>query len=249
MKKILLLFVLSAAALSSKAQQVNFKINVPLNSAYQSVTTMKTDLDGAQSMIMDMVVKNTLTNTKQEGGTFTFQSITNAVKVDMDAGMMTMSYDSENPSDDEMSKMLAGEMDKLIGKKITMNMSAKGELLNFQQENEEDGPSGNPFENMGITASYPDKAVNPGETWESQVENAGMLVKMLNKYVGKTADGYVIESKGEVLSETSEKLGDYLANYTLDEKTHFTKTATIKMDMSIQGQKVLSEVAVTNTPK
>ena len=117
MKKILLLFVLSAAALSSKAQQVNFKINVPLNSAYQSVTTMKTDLDGAQSMIMDMVVKNTLTNTKQEGGNFTFQSITNAVKVDMDAGMMTMSYDSENPSDDQMSKMLAGEMDKLIGKR------------------------------------------------------------------------------------------------------------------------------------
>ena len=119
-------------------------------------------------------------------------------------------------------------------------MSAKGELLNFQQENEEDGPSSNPFENMGITASYPDKAVNPGETWESQGENAGMLVKMLNKYVGKTADGYVIESKGEVLSETSEKLGDYLANYTLDEKTHFTKTATIKLVMSIHGQIFLS---------
>ena len=46
--------------------------------------------------------------------------MTDAVKMDMDAGMMTMSYDSENPSDHPMSAMLGAQMENLIGKTITL---------------------------------------------------------------------------------------------------------------------------------
>src|SRR5690606_26492951 len=132
MKKLFVLFLLSSATLSIKAQEVDFKMKLPLNQPYKSSVTMKMDVDGQQSMIMDMATKSTITATKLEGVNYTFENTVDAVKVDMDAGMMTVSYDSENPSEDPTSAMMGAQFEKMIGKKMIMVTSDKGKLISSE---------------------------------------------------------------------------------------------------------------------
>ena len=247
MKKLLVLFLLSSAAFYTKAQQVEFKINVPLNKPFKQTTVMKTDVEGEQSIIMDMNMKNTVTGVKKDGVNFVFESVTDAIKMDMDAGMMTMSYDSENPSEDPMTKMLGAEMEKLIGKKMVMTITEKGKLVDVAMPDGVDTPAGQSMESMGMTASYPDHAVNPGDTWNSEIDSKQTKIKALNKYIGKDAEGYIIESTGDVFTPSDEKIGSFTSKYVLDEKTHYTKGANMKMDMNAQGQKVVLEMNISVT--
>ncbi|VTQ08556.1 DUF6263 family protein [Sphingobacterium daejeonense] len=243
MKKLLVLFLLSSAALSIKAQEVDFKMKLPLNEAYKSSVTMKMDIEGQQSMIMDMAIKSTVTPTKLEGTNYTFESIMDAVKVDMDAGMMTMSYDSETPSDDPTSAMLGAQFEKMLGKKMIMVTSDRGKLISSEGIEGMD----NALDNMGMTASYPEKAVKPGDTWPSEVEAKGIKTVANNKFVGKTDEGYQIESIGEMKGEGDAKIGNFNANYIVDPVTFFTKSATIKMDMEVEGQKVSTDMIMSVT--
>lgn len=249
MKKLLVFFLLSSAAYYTQAQEVEFKINVPLNKAYQQISVIKTDVEGEQSLIMDMNIKGTISGTKKEAGNYFFESITDAIKMDMDAGMMTMSYDSENPSDDEMSKMLGSELSKLVGKKTLMTMSDKGKLIKLEMPEGISEQAAGSMESMGMTASYPDRAVKPGDTWDSEATTDQVIVKSSNKYIEKNADGYIIESTGDVLSLDGQKVGTFVSSYTLDADTHFTKKAIMKMNMNAEGQKVSMDYNITISPK
>lgn len=243
MKKLLVLFLFTSAVITSQAQKVEFKLKLPLNQPYKSVTTMKMDMNGEQSVIMDMSMKGTITATKLESSNYTFENVTDAIKVDMDAGMMTINYDSENPSDDPTAAMMGAQFEKLIGKKLIMVTSDRGKLISAE------GLEGmeNAFDNLGITASYPDKAISPGETWPSEAASKGLKTKATNKYVAKVAEGYQVESIGDLLNESDTKVGTFTANYIVDTETFFTKSATIKMEMDIEGQKVTTDMLMTVT--
>jgi len=238
MKKLLILFLMTCTAAASYAQSVDFKLNLPLNKPYKMVMVMKMDMDGAQSVIMDMNTKSTITFTKLEDRNYTQETVNDAIKMDMDAGMVTMSYDSENPTDDPMSQMLASEMDKLVGKKITVVMSDKGALIS-SDASDEDETNANPLGDMAITASFPDHPVKPGDTWESEVDVKNeMTIKSTNKYVSKTAEGHLIESSGEMFNKENESMGTLTGQSIVHPKTFFTQSATMKMEMLVQGQSI-----------
>jgi len=243
MKKLFVLFLLSSAAFVSKAQEVDFKIKLPLNQPYKAVTTIKMDMDGEQSMIMDMVMKSTITATKFENSNYTMENVTNAVKMDMDAGMMTMSYDSENPSDDPTSEMLGAQMGKVIGQKITMINSERGKVVSSET------PEGieNAFDNMGMTASYPEKPVKPGDTWPVETTQKGIKTVANSKYIGKNAEGHQIETVGELFDEEDNKIGTFTSNYIIDPETFFSKSGTMKMNMDLEGQKIVTDLTMTVT--
>lgn len=241
MKKLLILFLLSSAALVSKAQEVDFTMKMPLNKPFKSVTTMKMDIDGEQSMIMDIVMKSTVNVSKYEDLNYTFENTTDAIKVDMDAGMMTISYDSETPSDDPMAAMMAAQFEKMIGKKMTMITNNKGKMITMEGVEGAD----NAFENFAMTTTYPDKPVKPGDTWTSESTNKGIKTKAVNKYVGKTAEGYQVETTGEMFNESETKIGTMNSTYIADPETLFTKTANMKMEMEVEGSKVISDISLT----
>lgn len=237
MKKLLVLFLLSSAAFTSNAQQVEFKMKLPLNKPLKAVTTMKMDMEGAQSMIMDMTTKSTINVAKFESPNYTIENTTDAVKMDIDAGMMTISYDSENPSDDPTAAAMGAQFENLIGKKITMITSETGKVVKMEGVDD----AQNPFGNVEMSATYPDKPVKPGDTWTSEATSNGITTKALNKYVEKTAEGYVIESTSDMFKDET-KIGSVVSTYIADPSTFFTKSATIKMDMEVEGQKITSEV-------
>ena len=236
MKKLLFLLLIACTATSSYAQSVDFKLNLPLNKPYKMATIMKMDMDGAQSIIMDMNTKSTITFTKKEGSNYTQETVNDAIKMDMDAGMMTMSYDSENPTDDPTSKMFGAEMDKVIGKKITVVMNDKGQLISTDSEVDEQ-TNANPLGDMAMTASFPEHPIKPGDSWESEVDvKDQMTIKSTNKFISKTAEGYLIESVGELFDKENESIGNLTSTSVLNPKTFFTQSATMNMEMTVQGQ-------------
>lgn len=242
MKKLLILFLLTAGTLSSNAQSIEFKYNIPLNKVYKTITTMKMDVDGTQSMVMDIITKGTMTATKLEKDLYTLESVATAIKIDMDMGIATGSYDSENPSDDEMSQALGAQMGNVIGKKITIVQNNKGKIIPDTTKSEDPSGFTDAFKNIGMTNIFPDKPVKPGDTWESEVNNDKQKFKLVNKYVEKTSEGHHIQSTGEILNDTSEKTGTFTADYVLDPKTHFTISSNIKLDLEVEGQKVKTDM-------
>ncbi|MGX1641692.1 MULTISPECIES: DUF6263 family protein [Sphingobacterium] len=241
MKKLLILFLLTSAALVTKAQEVDFTMKMPLNKPFKSVTNMKMDIEGEQSMIMDMVMKSTINVSKYESPNYTMENTTDAIKVDMDAGMMTISYDSEKPSDDPTAAIMAAQFEKLLGKKMTIITSDKGKMISMEGVEGTDSS----FENFAMTTTYPDKPVKPGDTWTSESTNKGIKTKAINKYVGKTAEGYQVETTGEMFNDSDTKIGTMSSTYIADTETLFTKSATIKMQMDVEGQKVTSDITMT----
>ena len=244
MKKLFILFLLTAATIQSQAQEVDFKLNVPLNEAMRAVTTMKMDIDGEQPMIMDIVTKSTITTTAHEGSNYTFANVTDAVKMDMDAGMMTMSWDSENPSDDPMSAMLGSQMENLIGQTITIVTSDKGKLISTSADDEENSMNSG-FENLAMTATYPDKPVKPGDSWDTESTTNGMTTKATNTFIGSNDQGHELETSGELFDDEDNKVGTITGTYTIDPETHYTTIATLKMELEVEGQKIVSDVQLT----
>jgi hypothetical protein len=47
--------------------------------------------------------------------------------------------------------------------------------------------------------------------------------------------------------EGDAKIGNFNANYIVDPVTFFTKSATIKMDMEVEGQKVSTDMIMSVT--
>lgn len=243
MKKLIILFLVASAAIKTQAQEVEFKMDLPLNQPLKAVTTMKMDIDGEQAMIMDIVTKSTITATALEANNYTLENVTDAVKMDMDAGMMTMSYDSENPSeDDPMSAMLGAQMESLIGKTVTIITSDKGELVSSSSDEEDDEEMNNGFENLAMTAVYPDKPVKPGDSWTTETSANGMTTKAVNKFVGSDQDGHQLETSGELFDGDDNQIGTVNGTYTVDSKTFYTKHANLKMEMEVEGQKIITDV-------
>lgn len=230
-------------------EAVDFKLNPEVGKPLQFNMLMKTDVDGPQSVIMDMTMKMELLPAKKENENFTLENVIKAVKVDINAGMNTMSYDSETPSTDETTKMLGDEFSKIIDQKISSVITEKGKTMEIDLPSSiaAQGFDANSFSN--ISPSFPDKAVAPGESWDStaEMEEHPLISKMemFSTYREENKDGYVIDVKGKILDTSGNEIGTISGDYTLDKKTHFTKNSTIKTSLEIQGTKIISDVEMT----
>lgn len=248
MKRYFLTGVAVCLGLLTYAQKaVDFKLNPEIGKPMTINMLMKTDIDGPQSVIMDMNMKMLMNATKKESNNFTIENVTKSVKVDIDAGMMTMSYNSEEEPVDEMAKMLGEQFSKIIGQTITMLISEKGKTLDIQiPENLAEGLDRASFSNL--TTTLPEKPVAPGESWTSvvEVEENPILSKteMVSTFREENADGYVIDVTGKLFDQTGESAGSITATYTLNKKTHFTKSGVVKTLIEVQGAKIQSDITL-----
>src|SRR5690606_20852495 len=115
----------------SAQEAVNFKLNPEIGKPIQMNMLMKTDIDGPQSVIMDMKMKMEILPAKKENENFIFENVIKAIKADIDAGMMTVSYNSEEESTDETARMLGEQFSKIIDQKISSVVSEKGKTIDL----------------------------------------------------------------------------------------------------------------------
>src|SRR5690606_30820324 len=127
---------------------------------------MKTDIDGPQSVIMDMNMKMEMLPAKKEKENFIFENVIKAIKADIDAGMMTVNYNSEEESTDETAKILDEQLYKIIDQTFSSSIYEKGKTIDIDLPASfaPQGLDASSFSNM--SPSFPQKAVPLGESWE-----------------------------------------------------------------------------------
>lgn len=249
MKKYLLMGMALCAGFFSYAQQaINFKLNPEIGKPMTLNMLMKTDIDGPQSVIMDMKMQILMTPQRVEAENFVIEATTKTIAADIDAGMMQMSYNSTEDPTDEMGKMLSEQFAKIIGQTITFIVSPKGKTILVDiPEALADGVDKASYSN--INTEFPEMAVAPGATWisVSETDNNPLLAKTetTSTFREETADGYIIDVVGKLLDAETNEVGNVVASYTLDKKTHFTKLANIKTSLELEGTKVISDVSMT----
>lgn len=234
--------------ISFAQKSVDFKLNPEIGKPLNVDMLVKTDVDGPQSVIMDMTMNMQMTPTEKQEQNFKIESVTKAMKVNVDAGMMTMSYDSEQESPDEMSKMLASQFSKIIDQTITIILTPKGKAVDVVlPEGIAEGIDKSAFSN--ISTPLPEEPVTPGATWENSVEmtNNPLISKTetTSTFKEETADGYTIDVVGKLLNEQSTEVGSINGTYTLDKNTLFTKSGQINTTIEVQGTKIVSDVTIT----
>jgi len=247
MKRLFITGLALCIGLLTFAQEaVDFRLTPEIGKPLNINMLLKTDVEGPQDVIMDMNMKMEMTPASKEGENYTIESAVRQIKVDLNAGMMTLSYDSEVESTDPTAQMLGAEFSKLLNQKITSVVTEKGKTVDISlpAEFSSQGFDPNSFANM--SPSFPDKAVTPGESWESisEIPDHPLLskVEMLSTYREKNAEGYVIDVKGKVLDASGNEVGTIVGDYTLDQDTHYTKSSNLKTTIETQGAKIVSEV-------
>lgn len=250
MKKLFITGLALCMSFITLAQEaVDFKLNPEIGKPLNFNMLMKTDVDGPQSVIMDMNMRMELLPAKKENENFTIENIIKAIKTDIDAGMMTLSYNSEEEATDEAAIMLGEQFSKIIDQKISSVITEKGKTIDIDLPPSfaAQGFDASSFSNM--SPSFPDKAVTPGESWESISEAPEnplfSTIEMTSTFREENTDGYVIDIEGKMLQDTGEEIGTMSGSYTLDKETHFTKTSTIKTTIEVQGSKIISDVEMT----
>lgn len=249
MKKIFFTGAALCLAFVSFAQKaVDFKLNPEIGKPMNMEMLVKTDIDGPQSMIMDMTIKMVMTPTEKQEENYKIESVTKAIKMDVDAGMMTVSYNSEEETQNEMGQMLGEQFSKIIDQTITMILSPKGKPINIVlPEGMTQGMDKTSFSN--ISTALPENPVAPGASWESSAEMAEnpliSKTETTSTFKEENAEGYVIDVVGRLLDKSANEVGTVQGTYTLDKNTFFTKSGKVKTTISAQGAVVASDVTMT----
>jgi len=248
MRKYILIGASLCLSLFSYAQKaVDFKLNPKVGKPLTTLLTIKTDVDGPQSVIMDMGMKMSLTATKHENNVFTMESVVKGIKMDVNTGVNTIHFNSEEEPADEMSKMLATQFSQVLGKTFSMNLSQKGKVIDFTlPEGLDEGMDSETFGN--ITTPLPDEAVAVGATWKNEVQMAEhpflSRTETVSTFKAETPQGYVIDVLGKLYDTSDKQIGEIVGSYTLDKQSFLTKEGTVKTTIEVQGAKVISDVKI-----
>ncbi|WP_437919433.1 DUF6263 family protein [Sphingobacterium sp. LRF_L2] len=246
MRKLFITGAILFTGLFSFAQKtINFQLNPEIGKPLIINMLVKTDVDGPQSIIMDMAMKMTMTPTQRVDEKITIENVTNSIKTDINAGMMTMSYNSEQEPQDEAGKMLAAQFSKIVGQTITMVLTSKGEALDIiLPEGMQETVDKSTFSN--ITTPLPAESISIGASWkhEAEMSNNPIIAKTesTSTFKEETSDGYVIEVVGKLLDESNNEIGTISGLNTLDKKTFITKKAQVKTIFESEGTKIVSDI-------
>lgn len=247
MKKFLSTLVFSAAILwNSQAQdKVTFRLNPEQGKTIPMEMIMKTDIVGAQNIIMDMTMKMNMTATQVADTAITFESKYTAIKTDVDAGLMTISYDSSKEPANEMEQMVASQFKSILENSLTIVMDKQANVVQMDFPNVNDQVF-DKSSMQSMSVALPEKAIAIGETWETSTEmdKLGASVTMKNTLVEKNAEGYKIDVNGVIKSAEGADIGTITGVYILDPKTHFTKSSNMSTSIEMQGNKIVTSVVL-----
>ena len=240
MKKLFSTLFIAAFTLTTFAQEkVLFKLNPTQGKSLPYEMTVKTDIDGAQSVIMDMQFKFNMTATDVQNESVVIDTKFAQIKTEVDAGMMAMSYDSSNETDDEMSKMLGTQFKPILENTLTLTLDKFGKVLDSKFPNVADGA----FDKSsmeGLATEFPNKEIALGESWETTKDFPQLNLKGTIKftYSEKAADGHKITTYGEFKDAAGNVVGTTNGHSIVDATTFMNKYSISESKLEVQGTKI-----------
>lgn len=249
MKNFLLILISLTSFFVSNAQdaislKLKPEIGVPLN--YN--LAIKTDIDGPAPAIINLNMKLEITPTKKEDHIFTINNLTKSIQADVDAGLITMSYDSEEGTEDELSKTLGDQFSKIINKNITLQVNELGQFINITMPDELNEEEFDQSSFSNITTVLPNHPINIGSSWNSSYEMDD------NPIIGKVTststlleandNSYTIDVIGTVANKELDEIGDVSGFYMLDKETGLNKNSKITTTIKTNGIVLTSEITM-----
>ncbi|CDS92668.1 DUF6263 family protein [Sphingobacterium faecium] len=229
---------------SSAQDKVLLKLKPDLNNPIAQKLHMTIDVNaGAQSTMIDATMLSLTTNTAATDSTITYSTKFTEMIMAMDAGMMTINYDSKNPDANEFSKQIHEKVKTMLENPIIAVMSLDGKVKDV-----EDAPDGNDLfdPNMLKEAAfeYPSKELKVGEQWKA-ISNNKALGPIEQTYTLKSisADGISITTEGQINAE-GQSIGSVTGQYLLNPKTHYLKAATIETKVKKDDIDVTSKIEI-----
>jgi len=246
-----ILLCLSLVVLSQEAVdfRLNFEIGKPLDIDMQMSTDIEDLQEAAVDVAIKMAMKMEMVSTNKEDGNFTVETTTKTIKMDMSAGEMAVSYNSEEDPTDETVRVLGQQLQQLIGRTVVLMMTEKGETLNVELP---EGFAGQGFDKTSfshIATVFPDNPIQPGESWNvvrKTTDNPMVATSdITSTYREESTEGHVVDIVGTISNASGKEVGTLSGHYVLDRQTHFTKSSQIKTMIEVGEKKLINTIALT----
>lgn len=217
--------------------KVLIRLKPKVGDVQKTVMTMNMESNGAQAMKMKMDASMDFKVAGKEGTIYNYEMKYNSIKMDMNAGGMDMSYDSQAKEHTGMGAMIHEQMKALFESPMTMKMDERGTITEFKL------PGNMSSQQMGDMGSMsipmPEGPVGVGDTWSADRKMEGTGNMKMNMKVEKiTVDDLIIGTTGDMTDEAGTKIGTFDGNYKLDRNSGLTKDGTMNMNLTMEGQPV-----------
>ncbi|MCA5006663.1 hypothetical protein [Sphingobacterium bovistauri] len=240
MKRLLSILFMVITMLCTQAQEkVTFRLAPEFNKPLKYEMVTKMDIEGPQTVIMDMLMHMDMTYSSFEDSLVNIAAKYSYVKVDVDAGMMTASYDSSKEPLTEIEKIFATQFKPIIENTLTYTMNKLGHIKNIDFPNVSDQI----FDKSSVSSfgtTYPNYSISIGDSWnaESKIEQLNVIAKSTFKLAEKTAQGYKIESTVNLEDATGKSVGTTTGYFVVDAKTFTTVSSSTITSVEMQGAKI-----------
>lgn len=203
---------------------------------------MSQDMGTMMSMDMNMSMKQDITSVT--GDTYVSQMKIAKISTDISQGGMNMSYDSTK-SDDELDaggKAMKGQMGPMLNAVITVKGNSIGEI--FETTVEPSVPGTQDLTEQSNNVVYPKKALRVGDTWKMTKSNKGMDINFVYKVKSITKEVVLLDISGTVGGIAE---GTITGDMNVDRKSGVPLISNVNMNMTVQGQEMITKMTATMT--
>jgi len=240
MKKLISSLFLATFTIVAFAQQkVLFKLAPANNTPIKYEMINKMDIEGPQTVIMDMIMHMNLSFNEHQDSLLNIVGKYTYAKIDLDAGMMTASYDSSKEPANEMEKAFAAQFKPLLENDLTYSMNKFGKIKDIDFPNVSDQV----FDKSSVSSfgvAYPSHAIAIGDSWtsENKMEKMGIGAKAKYTFVEKNDQGYKIDCDITMEDATGKAIGSSKGHFIVHPKTFMTVSSSTVTSVEMQGAKV-----------
>jgi hypothetical protein len=240
MKKFTSTLVLAMLTFCVVAQQkVLFKLAPTSNAPIKYEMINKMDIEGPQTIIMDMIMHMNLSFNEHQDSLLNIVGKYTYAKIDLDAGMMTASYDSSKEPANEMEKAFAAQFSPLLENELTYTMNKFGQIKDVEFPNVSDQI----FDKSSVTSfgvAYPSYAIAVGESWtaNNKMEKLGLSANAKYTFVEKNDQGYKVDCDITMEDASGNAVGTSKGHFIVHPKTFITVSSSTVTNVEMQGAKV-----------
>jgi hypothetical protein len=233
------------------SDEIELKLNLTKGKKYDMRMTMQSN--GEMNMMGQQVTTTTDMNMGMDyevmdinpAGNFVVRSTYRSIKMSGETMGMKYEYDSETGKATGMqAEEMSKSMKKMIGQYTEMEMDKSGKIIKTTNSPglDEGGKGKNKggLENMNYTI-FPDKKVKPGDTWESNIEQAmesmSIIVKSTYTLVAVKDGVAEISMDGTLALKEGSKgnlSGTQKGTSKIEVATGMSKEVTINQDLDME---------------
>lgn len=240
MKKLVVLFLVISATISSAQDPVLLRLNYEKGASYSVSMNMSQEMGTMMSMGMSIDMGMKIIDAKGEN----YESEMKFTKISMDMlqGGNIISFDSSKSDDelDEAGKMMKTQMGPMLEAVVLTKGNNLGEITEAVVE--PNVPGMEDLANQSSNVVYPKEAVKVGSTWTMSKDEKGMKMDFLYTVTSILKETILLDLSGDVSGMADGKI---TGNIKIDRTSGIPLETLMNMNLSVNGQELTSKVSVT----